>query len=1086
MKTLLLIAGLVMASAVRAPAATNDLTTALQRGLFEEEANLNLDSAIQAYQSVASQFDKDRKLAATAIFRLGECYRKQGNTNDAAAQYQRILREFTDQTPLVTLSRQNLAALGTAPTGTAAPARSSAARQEQKRLLEEEIKLVERKLEEQKKQVAVGRLAPGDLWNTEQQILQLKRQVVELEATQPSPARAEAASTEETAAEAQAAQAEAAALKAQIDGLMALDPKAKRIAVQQDFPNPVLTDLMQKLASAEQKLASLQKEFGPEHMDVVKAEALVKTINQQIDAQVEGVLNSLAAKRNVTQARLAVLSQAEPARINEQALGSDSVPSTVSEAEEVKRIQALIRDSPDLINARDGQTGATPLHRAAQAGQLVVARFLLANGADTEAKDQQWGGRTPLHYAAMAGHKAMIELLLSKKASVRAVDGSGNTPLHLAAMSGYRSVVEVLLAHGAEVDAKDQSGATPLHLASAYGFKAVAELLLDRGADLNAAAGYVRAGPRNLRGTPLCIAAERGDFPLTEMLLAKGAKVDADDGNGRTPLSYAVQYGYGQVVKALLAAHADPNAGRMDVPLAAAAFFGDAPSLQMLLANGADPNTNSRADWDVQTRSARYSQGSQFTPLFLAVVRHHPEAVKLLTQFKANPNSLGPDGTPILFEALTDNPTFRALLEGGADPNVCDKEGSPPLLRAIWNGDQAAVELLLAHHADPNLPGKGGWTPLHAAASSENKADLARLLLKSGADVNARDQNGATPLYAAAERGNREMVALLLENKADPNARTKWGRTPLEAAKSRPQPLPGAVPWQPQGVQATQPGAIPWQPQGVQAAQAPAVAIPELLRQHGAQEDLPRMDRIEIRRPSANYSQTVFYKGTNDYNHFTLLELIAVHYGFVSASTGAKPVKGMFDPSHTLSASLGFPSLENLVIRRATADGRSRTTVPINAYVFKPADCSTDVKLQWGDVIELPEADHPISAKWQGLPEDALNKLNLCLRRTVELTVKGQSTNLVLTPLTSWKDENVISLSNDGRAQRLIPQFCLLPVLNNSGLLRASSDLSRVKVTRLDSASGQTYQLILDCSQSDSPPDLWLRDGDKIEVPEKP
>src|SRR5215471_7136931 len=66
-------------------ASTNDLTTTLQSGLFEEEANHNLAAAIQAYQSVAAQFDKDRKLAGTAIFRLGECYRKQGATNEAAA-----------------------------------------------------------------------------------------------------------------------------------------------------------------------------------------------------------------------------------------------------------------------------------------------------------------------------------------------------------------------------------------------------------------------------------------------------------------------------------------------------------------------------------------------------------------------------------------------------------------------------------------------------------------------------------------------------------------------------------------------------------------------------------------------------------------------------------------------------------------------------------------------------------------------------------------------------------------------------------------------------------------------------------------
>jgi LysM repeat protein len=114
MKTNFLISGLLLSAVTFVSAATNDLTTAIQRGLFEEEANQNLGAAIQAYQTVASQFDKDRKLAATAIFRLGECYRKQGNTSEAATQYERILREFSDQPTLVTLSRQSLAGIGSA------------------------------------------------------------------------------------------------------------------------------------------------------------------------------------------------------------------------------------------------------------------------------------------------------------------------------------------------------------------------------------------------------------------------------------------------------------------------------------------------------------------------------------------------------------------------------------------------------------------------------------------------------------------------------------------------------------------------------------------------------------------------------------------------------------------------------------------------------------------------------------------------------------------------------------------------------------------------------------------------------------
>lgn len=95
--------------------ATNDFTSELQRGLFEEEGNHDLDAAISAYQSLAAQFDKSRPVAATAIFRLGECYRKLGRTNEAVAQYDRVVREFSDQQTLATLSRQNLAGLGAEP-----------------------------------------------------------------------------------------------------------------------------------------------------------------------------------------------------------------------------------------------------------------------------------------------------------------------------------------------------------------------------------------------------------------------------------------------------------------------------------------------------------------------------------------------------------------------------------------------------------------------------------------------------------------------------------------------------------------------------------------------------------------------------------------------------------------------------------------------------------------------------------------------------------------------------------------------------------------------------------------------------------
>jgi len=44
-----------------APAATtNDLTFLLQQGLFEEEANRDIEAAIASYDALAKQFDRNR------------------------------------------------------------------------------------------------------------------------------------------------------------------------------------------------------------------------------------------------------------------------------------------------------------------------------------------------------------------------------------------------------------------------------------------------------------------------------------------------------------------------------------------------------------------------------------------------------------------------------------------------------------------------------------------------------------------------------------------------------------------------------------------------------------------------------------------------------------------------------------------------------------------------------------------------------------------------------------------------------------------------------------------------------------------
>jgi tetratricopeptide (TPR) repeat protein len=89
-------------------AGQDKMAEAVRKGIVEEETNRNLNAAIQSYQSVVTQYDEDRKYAATALFRIAECYRKQGKNDQATAAYKRVVQEFGDQAKLAEQSRSHL------------------------------------------------------------------------------------------------------------------------------------------------------------------------------------------------------------------------------------------------------------------------------------------------------------------------------------------------------------------------------------------------------------------------------------------------------------------------------------------------------------------------------------------------------------------------------------------------------------------------------------------------------------------------------------------------------------------------------------------------------------------------------------------------------------------------------------------------------------------------------------------------------------------------------------------------------------------------------------------------------------------
>ena len=84
-----------------------------QQALRKERTDGDLRAAIQLYEQVVR--NSDRTLAARALLRIGEAYEKLGMT-EAQRAYQRLVRDFAEQTEPVAQARRRLTALETAVT----------------------------------------------------------------------------------------------------------------------------------------------------------------------------------------------------------------------------------------------------------------------------------------------------------------------------------------------------------------------------------------------------------------------------------------------------------------------------------------------------------------------------------------------------------------------------------------------------------------------------------------------------------------------------------------------------------------------------------------------------------------------------------------------------------------------------------------------------------------------------------------------------------------------------------------------------------------------------------------------------------
>jgi len=136
--------------------------------------------------------------------------------------------------------------------------------------------------------------------------------------------------------------------------------------------------------------------------------------------------------------------------------------------------------------------------------------------------------------------------------------------------------------------------------------------------------------------------------------------------------------------------------------------------------------------------------------------------------------AIAQQGTPgnEFIEAVKKRDGDKAIAALQAHPNgivdTKDGDGNTGLIIAIARTDETWTGYLLNNGADPNLGGKGGDTPLIAAARVGFQQAV-EWLLSMGAKVDAANRMGETPLIIAVQQREIPIIRKLLEAGANPD-----------------------------------------------------------------------------------------------------------------------------------------------------------------------------------------------------------------------------------------------------------------------------------------------------------------------------
>jgi len=204
-----------------------------------------------------------------------------------------------------------------------------------------------------------------------------------------------------------------------------------------------------------------------------------------------------------------------------------------------------------VLNAQQANESEREVIVAAERGELVVVKKLLASGARIDARDQR--GRSALLAATHRNRIEVARYLIQEGADVNAKDFIQDTPYLYAAAEGRIEILKATLAAGADLKDTNRYRGTGLIPAAHHGHVEAVKLLLATAID--------KDHINNLGWTALLEAVILGDggsahTEIVRLLTEAGANINIADRDGMTPLAHARKSGYSGMVRILSAAGA--------------------------------------------------------------------------------------------------------------------------------------------------------------------------------------------------------------------------------------------------------------------------------------------------------------------------------------------------------------------------------------------------------------------------------------------------------------------------------------------------------------------------------------------------